>query len=45
MKILFLFVMVTALSSHLHSQSQQWKGKKTAVVLTYDDALNIHLDQ
>lgn len=21
-----------------------WKGKKTAVVLTYDDALNVHLD-
>jgi sialate O-acetylesterase len=24
--------------------SKPWKGKKTAVVLTYDDALNVHLD-
>jgi peptidoglycan-N-acetylglucosamine deacetylase len=24
---------------------QPWKGKKCAVVLTYDDALNIHLDE
>jgi sialate O-acetylesterase len=23
---------------------KHWKGKKTAVVLTYDDALNVHLD-
>src|SRR6188508_3033860 len=22
-----------------------WKGKKSAVVLTYDDALNVHLDK
>lgn len=25
-------------------QSQPWKGKSCAVVLTYDDALNVHLD-
>ena len=27
-----------------NSQSSAWKGKKCAVVLTYDDALNVHLD-
>jgi hypothetical protein len=26
------------------SSNSTWKGKKTAVVLTYDDALNVHLD-
>ena len=26
-------------------QSRNWNGKKCAVVLTYDDALNIHLDK
>jgi len=25
-------------------ESKSWKGKKCAVVLTYDDALNVHLD-
>ncbi|MCE7067106.1 sialate O-acetylesterase [Dyadobacter sp. CY326] len=25
-------------------QTKPWKGKKCAVVLTYDDALNVHLD-
>lgn len=25
-------------------ETKPWKGKKTAVVLTYDDALNVHLD-
>ncbi|MEZ4901966.1 MAG: polysaccharide deacetylase family protein [Spirosomataceae bacterium] len=25
-------------------ESKPWKGKKCAVVLTYDDALNVHLD-
>jgi len=25
-------------------QADQWKGKQCAVVLTYDDALNVHLD-
>src|SRR4030095_7669193 len=44
MKKILLF---TALFSSLitHSQSNQpWKGKKCAVVLTYDDAINQHLD-
>lgn len=26
------------------AQSNEWKGRKCAVVLTYDDALNVHLD-
>ncbi len=44
MKKIFLF---TALSSSLmiYSQSNQpWKGKRSAVVITYDDAINQHLD-
>ena len=28
---------------HTHSFSQLWNGKKCAVVLTYDDGLNVHL--
>lgn len=31
--------------SFSHAQNEpSWKGKKCAVVLTYDDALNVHLD-
>ena len=30
--------------SFLYSSAQVWNGKKSAVVLTYDDALNVHLD-
>lgn len=44
MKNFFLFI--TLLSS-LFSQAQSdtsWQGKKCAVVLTYDDAINQHLD-
>ena len=28
-----------------HAQTKNWNNKKCAVVLTYDDALNIHLDK
>lgn len=28
-----------------HAQKDSWNGKKCAVVLTYDDALNVHLDK
>ena len=28
-----------------YSSAQSWNGKKSAVVLTYDDALNVHLDK
>jgi len=31
--------------SHAQKESTNWNGKKCAVVLTYDDALNIHLDK
>ena len=44
MKNIFLFFLLIAsvvcYSQHQHS----WKGKKSAVVLTYDDAINEHLD-
>ncbi|MBE9462693.1 sialate O-acetylesterase [Dyadobacter subterraneus] len=30
--------------TELLDDSKPWKGKKSAVVLTYDDALNVHLD-
>ena len=32
------------MDSKPQSSSQNWNGKKCAVVLTYDDALNVHLD-
>nr|WP_315200150.1 polysaccharide deacetylase family protein [uncultured Flavobacterium sp.] len=31
--------------SYAQKESTNWNGKKCAVVLTYDDALNIHLDK
>ena len=44
MKKVFLFTGIL-LSLISHSQSMQpWNGKKCAVVLTYDDAINEHLD-
>src|SRR4030095_10806853 len=44
MRILLLLVlMVPALVGHTQS-SQPWNGKKCAVVLTYDDAIDQHLD-
>ncbi|HEU5293128.1 MAG TPA: polysaccharide deacetylase family protein [Cyclobacteriaceae bacterium] len=41
-KILTLYFLTLATVSY--SQSSEWKGKSCAVVLTYDDALNVHLD-
>lgn len=38
--ILFFLLYLICLSAG----AQEWKGKKSAVVLTYDDALNVHLD-
>lgn len=32
-------------SAYSQTPDRQWNGKKCAVVLTYDDALNIHLDK
>ena len=44
MKNIFLLFLLIA-SVVCHSQHQHfWKGKKCAVVLTYDDAINQHLD-
>lgn len=43
-KYLSIAVLVTALS-YSQTNSRPWNGKKCAVVLTYDDALNIHLDK
>jgi len=43
MKNIFTFLL--CLSSMLSVSAQDWHKKQCAVVLTYDDALNIHLDQ
>jgi peptidoglycan/xylan/chitin deacetylase (PgdA/CDA1 family) len=42
--ILPLLLLVNNLS-FAQNESTNWNGKKCAVVLTYDDALNIHLDK
>jgi peptidoglycan/xylan/chitin deacetylase (PgdA/CDA1 family) len=42
--ILSLFILVHNLC-HAQKEATNWNGKKSAVVLTYDDALNIHLDK
>lgn len=44
MKNIFLLFSITALALSLPAQSNNaWKGKRAAVVLTYDDGLNVHL--
>ncbi len=47
-KILITLFISSTLSSTLFAQkldnNKPWKGKKAAVVLTYDDALGVHLD-
>jgi sialate O-acetylesterase len=42
-KYLILIAFIVSSMSAL-SQGSSWNGKKSAVVLTYDDALNVHLD-
>ena len=42
-RLLFLPVFFFALHANAQSNAA-WQGKKCAVVLTYDDALNVHLD-
>lgn len=42
--ILPTFLLLTGLVSHAQ-KTPQWKNKKCAVALTYDDAINIHLDK
>ena len=44
MKKIFLTVLLFTTIASLSQINQPWKGKKCAVVLTYDDALNQHLD-
>ena len=40
-----LAVLLLLVSFHAFAQDKNpWKGKRCAVVLTYDDALNVHLD-
>lgn len=41
--LIFLFLLSTALQTEAQSNNS-WNGKSCAVVLTYDDALNIDLD-
>lgn len=42
-KAAFLFLLLAGIHTIGHSQSG-WNNRKCAVVLTYDDALNVHLD-
>ena len=42
-KILLPFILFLSIASHSQI-SRPWHGKKCAVVLTYDDAINQHLD-
>lgn len=42
-KLCFLIVLIAGFSAKAQF-NQAWGGKKCAVVLTYDDALNVHLD-
>ncbi|HKZ66573.1 MAG TPA: hypothetical protein VJ111_09475 [Chitinophagaceae bacterium] len=45
MKKYFLFLVIILSAINAFAQfNQEWRGKKCAVVLTYDDALNVHLD-
>jgi len=45
MKRSLVLVVILICTTTVYSQNQfQWNGKKCAVVLTYDDALNEHLD-
>ncbi|MCX7798003.1 MAG: polysaccharide deacetylase family protein [Melioribacter sp.] len=42
--LIFLFLLIFCIREHLIAQNNFWNNKKCAVVLTYDDALNTHLD-
>lgn len=44
MKFKFLFFLTLAFCIANAQTTTNWNGKKCAVVLTYDDALNVHLD-
>src|SRR5690606_2235209 len=44
-KIIATLLLFTLFTIHINAQSNPtWKGKKAAVVLTYDDAIDQHLD-
>ncbi|WP_417941490.1 polysaccharide deacetylase family protein [Flavobacterium sp. RS13.1] len=43
--IVTVFVFILSADVFAQEQNRNWNGKKCAVVLTYDDALNIHLDK
>ena len=44
MNKVFLFVVLLSSQVNYAQFNPAWRGKKAAVVLTYDDALNVHLD-
>jgi len=44
MKKVFLLVVLFTWKASYAQFNPAWRGKKAAVVLTYDDALNVHLD-
>jgi sialate O-acetylesterase len=44
MKILLLPAIILSSMAGLSQVSRPWQGKKTAVVITYDDAIDQHLD-
>ena len=39
-----LFMLLAVLTAGISASSQTWNGKRCAVVLTYDDAIDAHLD-
>ncbi len=43
--LLFLLVLISGCFCSAQTETKNWNGKKCAVVLTYDDALNVHLDK
>jgi peptidoglycan/xylan/chitin deacetylase (PgdA/CDA1 family) len=44
MKKIFLYIVVFSSLTSYSQSTQNWKGKKCAVVITYDDAIGQHLD-
>ena len=43
--VLFLILSITSCKTIKAQEQNTWNGKRSAVVLTYDDALNVHLDK
>ncbi len=44
MKKIFLYIVVFSSLTSYSQSNQTWNGKKCAVVITYDDAIDQHLD-